>query len=190
MNDDGYTVAEVLAALVMIGLAIGGLTMGVRVIGQIQISAVRAAAADTAMRGVQDGLTGLLADQGPFTIKDPDAFVGSGRGFSFRCIRPSPCGAQLSAAGGGLDLILQTGSRASQTLILPGTTAAHFAYASERGVSLFWPPKTDSAQTLRSVTLVRDQAGGAPIASARIWREQPADCAFDPVSGDCRVPAQ
>ena len=42
MNDDGYTLAEMLAALVTIALATGGLIEGTRVIGMWQGQAARA----------------------------------------------------------------------------------------------------------------------------------------------------
>ena len=188
MNDDGYTLAEVLAAMVMIGLAMGGMTMGVRVIGHVQAAAARAGGDASALRNIQVALAGVVSDQGPFSTKQPDAFTGSARIFSFDCGKPSPCGAKLAQIGDQQDLQASS-AKAAQTLPVPGVTSAHFVYASQYGLSDTWPPSAPEAQVLRSVSLVRDGAGGAPIASARIWRQQPADCAFDPVSGDCRSPA-
>lgn len=56
MNDDGYTLAEALAAMLILGLAMGGLVEGARVIGRLQTPIVASRADDQALRRAEAGL--------------------------------------------------------------------------------------------------------------------------------------
>lgn len=185
MNDQGYTLTEMLAALVMIGLAVGGLTMGVRVIGHGEAAVARASGEGRALRNVQAALVGVLDVQGPFRTKDGATFSGLRDAFSFACGRPSPCGVSLSSAASGAELQVSLASGPVRTIDLPGSVAAHFVYVGNQTSGETWPHPPTTPDSLRSVVLVRD-TDGASIASVHVWREQPADCAFDPVAGDCR----
>jgi len=172
VNDHGYTLAEMLAALVMIGLAVGGLTMGVRVIGHGEAQVARATTEGGSLRTLQAALNALLDNAGPFRTKDNATFRGAGAAFSFPCNAPKPCGADGNAA----------------RFKTAGSGPLHFEFVGSQSRNQNWPPPPPISDVLRSVVLVRDNDGAA-IASTRIWREQPADCAFDPISGDCRAVA-
>jgi len=78
MNDHGYTLAEMLAALLIIGLAMAGLTQAVRVLGLLQSSATRAAGEQRALRRVEVDFVGLLDGHGPFR-SDETTLTGNGR---------------------------------------------------------------------------------------------------------------
>jgi prepilin-type N-terminal cleavage/methylation domain-containing protein len=66
-GEEGYTLAECLVALFVLGLAIAGLSAGVTAIGRQEASARRLALADRTARQAQAMLGGLLEGEGPFT---------------------------------------------------------------------------------------------------------------------------
>jgi prepilin-type N-terminal cleavage/methylation domain-containing protein len=191
MSQDGYTLTEMLAALVMIGLAIGGLTEGMRSLGLIQGSTGRVLADDRALRATHQTLDRLVAGQGPFTTGDPRGFVGQADRFSFDCDGSAPCTAALAPAPGGERLSVSGPSGATTAVVLRGLASVRFSYEGTRSVDGVWPPAPTSGpaqpQTLRAITLLGGTAAGeAPITRARIWAEQPSDCAFDIIGQVCR----
>ncbi len=190
MNQDGYTLAETLAALAMIGLAIGGLTAGVRVIGLNQAAATRHLADGHSLGGAEQVLSRLFAGQGPFQSSDAGGLRADGRRLSFTCADASPCSASLDSGGLGERLSVVKG-RETEVAILPGVRSARFAYAGTQTLARVWPPASKDPEDLRSV-LILDGSGAneVPIVIARLWREQPVTCAFDPIRQNCRAAAQ
>jgi hypothetical protein len=50
-----------------------------------------------------------------------------------------------------------------------------------------WPPASGAREALQFVALVDETPSGVtPLLIARVWVEEPAVCAFDPVLQDCR----
>ena len=192
MSQDGYTLAETLAALVIIGLAIGGLTEGVRTLGQIQTLTGRAMADGRVLRAAHEGLSRLLDGEGPFTTGDPKGVTGAAGRFSFDCGASAACGAALAPTTGGEQLSLTGPSGTARTLILRGVSAARFSYEGSLSVDPVWPPAPAAdgsarPQTLRAVTVLGvGSAGEAPVTRARVWAEQPSACAFDIIGQVCR----
>lgn len=190
MSQDGYTLTETLAALLMIGLAIGGLSAGVRVIGLHQSAALRNISYSHDFRGADLALAKLFAGQGPFVSTERSSLAGTSDRFSFPCSGTKPCEAALSETPSGARLTVQ-GVSGDADIPLPRVKQASFAYVSADGPRSSWPPAHGQAETLRSIIVVGEGSGvGAPLASVRLWREQPVACAFDPISQDCRVPTQ
>jgi hypothetical protein len=192
MSQDGYTLAETLAALMIIGLAIGGLTEGMRTLGLIQASAGHAMADGRALRGAHEALGRLLDGQGPFTTGDPRGFSGAAQRFSFDCAASQSCAAALSPTPTGEMLSVTGPSGAADSVILRGVSSARFSFEGSASVGPVWPPATPDgtvqSQTLRAVTVIgAGPAGEAPITRARIWAEQPSTCAFDIIGQICRT---
>ena len=186
MNQDGYTLAETLAALVMIGLAIGGLTAGVRVIGRSQAEAERHMAEGRRFEALQAALTGLFSGEGPFESTDPHGLVGDAQQFSFACAKAMACGAALSADQNGERLTIR-GQTGQSAVRIAGVRAVRFSYIGLRQITTVWPPKGPDSDTLHSVIVLADRGlGEAPTANVRLWREHPLACAFDPISQTCR----
>jgi type II secretory pathway pseudopilin PulG len=185
VSDAGYTLAEMLAALVMIGLATGGLIEGVHVISQIQAQAGRAAGEGRAVRAVQSALDRLLEGQGPFDVGGRPQFNGSRTGFTFDCASSRPCAAAVAPTQGGARLTLTApGGAVSQSRLPASSVKAGFVYGGPRGASETWPPPKSGHQTLRSVSL--KDATGATLADVRLWAEQPRRCEFDVIAQACR----
>lgn len=191
MSDAGYTLAETLAALLIIGLAFAGLAEATRVIGLFQSSTSRTIASGASQRAVQASLDRLLAGAGPFRSDDRRAFSGDDHGFRFDCDRPSPCGASVIPHGDDVNLsVVAADGHVATTIIHAGADAA-FSYEGERGRYGTWPPAAATTrERLRSILLVRNTGGSeTPLAIMRLWKEQETHCQFDPIAEDCRAAA-
>lgn len=191
MNKDGYTLVEMLAALIMIALGIGGLMQGMRVIGHFQDTATGALAAAREQRTVQEGLDRLLAGQGPFVSADIQNFTGSSTQFSFACGREATCGARLMPQNGEtrFDIVRNGATRFSA--ILPRGGPAGFTYVGDRTTGETWPPITARSERLKRVALSLQRIDGiTPLASVRLWLEQARACQFDAIAQACRSPSQ
>jgi prepilin-type N-terminal cleavage/methylation domain-containing protein len=189
VNKDGYTLVEMLAAIIMIALAIGGLTQGMRIIGLVQTSAGRALNGAREQRAEQVGLDRLVAGQGPFFSDDDAGLAGSVSQFSFPC-PPSTCTASLTATGASTKLVIARGSAQSVTA-LPKRGQAVFTYIGEKTTGETWPPVNAPHERLTRIELSQQGvAGVAPLASARLWIEEPRDCRFDAIAQACRSASQ
>jgi hypothetical protein len=189
MKDDGYTLAEMLIAFVMIGLAVGGLTQGTRLIGLMQASAATAVQQARSLRLAHEGMDRLLQGQGPFSTRDRSAgaFNGSSTGFSFDCAKISRCGASLRTDDHGALLSISGPTGQATTMALPGIISARFLYGGDSLVGPVWPLATDKPQSLKWITLVRDRAGDpTPVMSVRLWVDEVPTCQFDTITRDCR----
>jgi len=187
MNDAGYTLTETLAALLVVGMAIGGLSLGLQVLGPLQLSTSRIVSQERQVRASEQSLEKFLALGAPFSSQDPDALKGDGQGFRFVCGQVAPCTAQILSDDKLTQLkISRLGPTPSSSLVtLSG--AARFAYRSATTTSDVWPPATPDAQTLRAVVLFQmTSRGEAPSLQAKVWSEERPNCAFDPIAQDCR----
>ena len=187
MSQDGYTLAETLAALLIIGLAIGGLTEGMRVIGLMQTAAARTAHETQGLRQAQQALGGLLDAQGPFRSDERDRFVGDVASFDFDCGTNVRCGARLVRKDGAERLLVtrRDGDKASAPLLR--VSDARFSYGDGETAAPDWPPEPGRRHVLKSVTILgRSTSGEVPVATARLWVEQAPGCQFDPIAQDCR----
>jgi prepilin-type N-terminal cleavage/methylation domain-containing protein len=189
MNEDGYTLTEMLAALLMIGLAVGGLSQGLRVIGLLQGATGRALGEERGLRAAKTGLEHLLGQRGPFRSTEP-GFRGEASAFQVDCGAPEPCGAGLETKKKETRLLLRDGGEQERSVRLMGPGKVRFTYDGPTGSLPSWPP-SGRGQTLKAVNLVRESAEGeAPLLTTRLWREQAGDCAFDAISKDCRERGQ
>lgn len=183
MSDAGYTLVETLAALAMIGLALGGLAVSVGVLGKGQRATNEAVADLQASRRAELLLSDALQRGAPFRSADVGALVGDGASMEFACGDAKPCRADLRTGDKGLSLHLETADGAKD-LPLRQAGPAHFQYGGVQDIGDVWPPASGARQALQGVSLNR--ADGAPILSVRLWVEQPETCVFDTVIQDCR----
>lgn len=184
----GYTLAEALVALVVVGLAVGGLTLATEQILRLQAAAGHDAKAAAGASRLSAAFSGLLDGEGPFPSEDRDGFFGDSDQFDFPC-GDRTCGGELVRRSNGIELVLRARSGRSSVFPLGADRALAFEYSSANGEHDAWPP-TDARrpEALRSIELMRTRLGAeAPIAQARIWNEQAADCAFDTISRTCRT---
>jgi hypothetical protein len=194
MNQSGYTLAEALVGLVIVGLTVGALTQATRVLSLTEAAASRARGDDHALQTVQEGLASVLKNAGPFTAAEPIRFWGDKAGFGYACDSKSPCGAKLASVDGAARLFLSDANGRTGSVLLRNVGGARFVYSTGEVMSEVWPPDNSNQgelakrQTLRVISLVDDTpAGEAPLATIPVWIEQAPTCDFDAISRDCRV---
>lgn len=182
----GYTLTETLAALVVLALAISGLAAAAATLGQGQ-SVVNVQVADVAaVRAGQVALDRLLEGHGPFRSHEPEALSGDAAGFRLACGEPAPCSVQVDQAADGLRLRIRRAA-GERMLRLRAPGPGRFVYEGREAGLGAWPPEPGARQALRSVSLVRGQAGAEEtLLISRVWREQPVACEFDVLLQDCR----
>jgi prepilin-type N-terminal cleavage/methylation domain-containing protein len=189
MNDDGYTLAEMLIALVVIGLVMGGLMRGLGLTGLMQSeTAVRLQDARD-LKTIRTKLQALLDGQGPFLAIGSKAgeFSGTPRQFNFECGQASRCVASLQASGSDTRLLTSRRFGPADVSDLSQGGGAEFLYGSDGFVGSRWPPTTDQQQALRWVAVVREsRQGRLPLVSVRIPIEESPTCEFDTITRGCR----
>lgn len=186
MSDDGYTLAETLAALAMIGLAISGLSLAMQTMGRQQARTSETLAQTHARRGANVYLQRLMDDQGAFRSHEPDRLSGDAQGFTFACHGAERCKVEIGQDAKGLALAVSEGSD-THRLSLRRSGSARFVYRGRLDESQAWPPERPERQALRSIALLQMRNGQeVEVLETRIWSEQPAVCAFDTVMQDCR----
>ncbi|MDR3511016.1 MAG: prepilin-type N-terminal cleavage/methylation domain-containing protein [Caulobacteraceae bacterium] len=184
MSEAGYTLVEMLAALIIIGLAVGGLTEAAHVVGRAQAAAMRTAAQARALRAADQALARLVLRQGPFASDAPNAFEGGAQSLAFPCRDGSTCRADLQPnARAATRLAIATGT--VEPPLSLGQGQAAFVYGGDSDVNGNWPP-SGPRQILHWIG-VQDVSSGAPLALADVWREEPPGCVFDPIAQACRA---
>jgi prepilin-type N-terminal cleavage/methylation domain-containing protein len=187
MTDAGYTLTETLAALAVLGMAVGGLSLGAQVIGPLQLSTSKVVRQLQSARSTQQKLEQLLAQGAPFSSQLPDQLSGDAAGFHFACGGPAPCTAQIVAGDKGDQLKIGSGPASTNAVSLPLAGPAHFVYRGSKGPGDVWPPSDPARQALKSITLLRTtKQGDVTVIEAKVWAEQRAQCDFDSVMQDCR----
>ena len=187
MNEEGYTATEALVALAILGLAVGGLTGGLKVIGQGQLATGSKITNAVSIRTASSELHALLEGQGPFRSDAVDSFTGSARRFSFPC-GSGACTAQLTDIG----LTVARDTAQPRSIPLRNADRLTFSYLGSETETAIWPsstlpPPTPQWQLLTGVVL-QDGSSGETLATTSIPIQQAANCEYDSVIQDCRRP--
>jgi len=182
-GDAGYTLAETLAALLIIGLAMGLLFQGVQGLGKLQARAVTSARETRSLAAAERALEDLLTEN----VRIGADLTGDASGLSFAC-GSSTCSANLEAAGGKTTLRIVRG-KAAQSHAIGGGEPVKLVYEGEDGRYDNWPPP-DRQTALRGVSVVGAAGGERPLIVARPWIEQPTHCEFDMIARACRPPTR
>jgi prepilin-type N-terminal cleavage/methylation domain-containing protein len=179
----GYTLVEMMAALVILSLTMTALIQASAQISRLQSHAA-ANLKDGADRArLQARFQQLFDHAGPFRSTD-SRLDGDRDDFQFGC-GGRTCGASLQQTSEGTLLRLHT--PAQELYPLGRLHNPNFTYVDSAGPSETWPPERLKPQRLQSVLLAsEDGRGFNAIATARIWRQEDADCRFDAILGDCR----
>lgn len=178
-RQDGYTLAEALAALLIVGLAIGGMIEGARVIGRLQAPVTKAVGETRQIRQAEAALEALLAARpvGDRSLK------GDRGSMSFDC--GGVCGLEIRPDRGRSTLVVR--DRATTRRYVLPFSSVNLLYDTRNGRYDQWPPTTQDT-ALRGVVVVATAAEGeVALLAAHSWIEQPKICAFDMVSKTCRT---
>lgn len=171
---NGYTLIDMLAALFILGLALAGLGQGMFALARLQGATTRTVEASSEIRRAQSALSRLLS----VPAATPDRLMGDSGELSFECGAAS-CHARLNAQADGSRLLVQ-GENHESDLRLSGVPPIRFSYVLDEGVSEIWPIPDQ-----RLVAVQIQQADGRVLVYHQLWRQQPLDCAYDPVSRRC-----
>lgn len=186
MREAGYTATEALAALAILGLSIGGLAAGLKVIanGQLSTSIALGEASKVRQAGVE--LTELLSLGAPFRSDDLGLLAGDAEHLSFPCDE-----GRCSAALEGASLVVRRAAQPTRTVRLPSKAEYVFTYVSDGQAVDHWPVEATASRPWRtlSAVAVEDRVSHRPALIAQIWSDQAANCEFDPISRDCRKAA-
>jgi hypothetical protein len=176
---------ETLAALAALGLAMGGLAMGVQLLAREQ-SATGAVITETSdRRRAQAAVDRLLGPLGPFRSQEPQRLTGDSQQITFECGDPEPCRIAWIDSKHGLEVELRSHGEVMRTP-LHAAAPGRFVYESGLGQAPAWPPPGPERTRLRSIALISSAKPDEALIKARLWIEQPVACAFDTVLRDCR----
>lgn len=188
MREDGYTLAEALAALLIIGLAMGGLFEGARVLSRMQRASAEAVLAGRETKAVQAAFATFVAAPAMADAALAGKLEGGPASLVYDCPGEERCTAVIETRGGRPSLRISDGYGVARQFRLEGPDTPNFVYISTLGRFLHWPSEHNHG-TLRSIVIVRP-AGGVdlPLLSARVWIEQSRTCEYDLISRTCRTP--
>lgn len=187
MNEDGYTLTDSLAALAVLGLTVGGLTGSLHLIGRAHSATNTAVENTRSIEALNQRVTRLLNENAPILSAADGALAGDRRGFSIACGEQELCRAEILTEGDQEMVRLTQGSLPVTEAKLTRNGGARFVYTSPIGSFEAWPPNDPMSQSLQSISLIEgDGADPSPVVQARIWVEQPVNCAFDPIGQSCR----
>lgn len=182
MSEAGYTLAEMLVALVIVCGTAAAFTGGVGALGRIQADAGASLGREREQARTQQALGGFLEGRGPFGTGANEAVLnGDATRLDFGC-GAARCRAALGADGDVWSLELDDGSGRETRIPLPPGGESRFRYGDGQGWLAAWPPKQDGRK-LRSVSIISD---AGPVAVAELALQQRADCEFDPIVRACR----
>lgn len=188
MREDGYTLAEALAAMLIIGLAMGGLFEGARVLSRMQAATTTAVAEGRELRRASAAFTRLVSSSEMADAGLAGTLRGGPTRLVYDCGAKASCEAVLRSGGDGSWLEVQAAEGPRRTFRLVQGRNPRLVYISTHGRFLSWSSDLKHG-TLRAVT-IELPSGGAdlPLISARVWIEQSRACEFDLISKACRTP--
>lgn len=171
----GYTLVEMLAAIAVIGLTLGGLTEGGRVIAAYQKRGgdlvANLADTDQFARAVQDLATRSSAAD----------LSGDATRFQSKCGSEACSIALGPTAKSKSEAVISTGSQ-RRIYLLPG--GASFRYQTTEGLRDRWP-SDDPYEHLHGIAIIT--RSGAPVAYAQTQDIEPFGCEYDVIAMACRA---
>jgi len=179
LNDDGFTLPEMLVALVLAGLAVTALATAARISARSEDRVRLSHATALNLERFQTDASAALYASGPFVVGSAEGprFDGAPLGAAFDCAS-SRCAIEV-----GKDGLTLTKDGARRVFATPkiGVLGLRYVSAADGRVADRWPPQ-DKPDRLAAVVLMdREQ----PLVLLAVGREQRAACVFDLGTGDC-----
>lgn len=179
-GEAGYTLSEMLAALFIVSLAMGGALQAGFLLERQQRSTVSQTRTLDGARNTAARFEALLNAYEP--TANGAVFEGEPQRFSFPCVGQT-CSAQLAPSGDALRL------EGPHPTVLPlsGVHRPRFAYLGGGVESDRWPVASSHPKPLQAVLLLDEgHEDEDAVLTARIWREEPRGCRFDVIARACR----
>ncbi len=185
MKDSGFTLTETLAALLIIGLAFGGLFEATRLISRVQNASARRVNESRSLGAAQRGLQLWMGDQHVAAALNENRLTGTVRGMGYPCGQVE-CRLSLDGAKGRWTLSLIGRDQVAHRFSLGTAKDAHLVYDAIDGRFDHWPP-SGRLRALRAVSIVQSgDDGDQAVLTARAWIEQTRTCQYDLISKACR----
>lgn len=191
MRNGGFTLPDMLAALVVLGLACTGLIQATRVAAKGGAAAEGLRQQSAGLQRAETLLRTALHSCGPF--RGPSHGAEGGFSGGPRALR-AVCDDGLRTVvldGGGADGRLElrrTGSPARAATLRRATLELRFLGRGGSELLTRWPPDV-GADRLAAVALVDAREGGV-LVFVRTERDQEPRCRFDPAARDCSPPGK
>jgi len=183
MNNQGYTLVEMLVALVMVGLAAGGLSLAARHVAETERRVRGQHDVGLQLDRLRNVVSPTLANSGPFSGDHAGAtnLEGDPSQLRFRC-EGGTCGLGLSGPVRRQSVSV-TDANGRRDFPFTGLGPLSWRYLSARDgrQAPVWPPR-DRDDRLAAIELVNGQW---PILVLRTPVQQPGACVFDAASHDC-----
>jgi len=176
MSDAGYTLTEMLVAMMMASLALGGMATATQMVGKAEqrLAASRGLAAD--LRRLDNEVRAAFTDAEWFGAGER-APGGTATRFSVGCGEAETCSLDLRPGAGSAEVVVRRGA-ASRVLRLRGVSRPRLAYLAAGGEQ----SAATADGSLRGIVLAD---GARRLALYRVTAEQASNCNFDARTGDC-----
>jgi hypothetical protein len=181
MDDQGFSLADALGGLFIVGLSVAALTQAAMVMTRGERATADDLATTSAMTRLEMGLQSILPTGEPVRARGQAvALVGDASAFRSRC-DAGAC--TLSLAEGGRARFAR-GTR-TWTVRTPGPGQTRLRYLDNAGALFDRWPAQGAVGRLSAIAIMDSEGEAAPLALIRLWPEQEGRCAYDPVLGDC-----
>lgn len=184
-DDSGFTLVDALTALLVISMAMAGLTAATHALGKDIRSLNLSIGEASAFRGLRRAFNLIPGDVGPFDGYGTEAdrgLVGTDRSAKFPCGLNERCSLALVQSGGATRLEVRAGAERATVMLKDANVG--FTYVSETGaVSNAWPAP-GSAGRLTTMAVVDDRR---PLAILKFAKALRASCGFDFQTGSCNL---
>jgi len=184
MNDHGYTLTEMLVALVMVGLAMSGMSLAARSVAHAERRVRGQHDVGLQLDRLRNSVGADLIDNGPYPTADQGhaTLRGDNRSARFDC-QAARCELALEGAPGRQAAVVADG-KAHPTFSLAGLPALALSYVSALDGRLTdaWPP-ADRSDRLAAIVLTNL---ATPVLVLPTPVQQPPNCVFDASLHRCR----
>jgi prepilin-type N-terminal cleavage/methylation domain-containing protein len=184
VSDAGYTLTEMLVAMMMASLALGGVAAASQMIAKSERKVAESRVLGGDLRRVDNEMRAALAQAQWFETGDR-APTGDGARFTIGCGLDDLCKIELRPSPAGADVFVQyEGDRRALQLRNVSHPRLIYLVGGAGGSEVREVAPSDG--TLRAILLTDGQQR---LAIYRIVPEQRSDCSFDGRTGDCETAA-
>jgi len=185
MGDDGYTLAESLAAMMVLSLTMAALWAGLAAFSSLQARVTQTSEGPKRERQARSAMNGLAAFIDPAGGAEAGSLVGEPRRLQVGCGRARPCEAEILRSRGHDDLRISDDGGSREIALVKGGRY-EFRYWGDQEEAV-WPPAKTSLRRLRAISLRRVEPNpGITAVIVKLWRDEPVDCVYDSVRQGCR----